>query len=156
MLHIVLVEPEIPPNTGNIGRLCVGTGSRLHLVEPLGFSLDDKSVRRAGLDYWSDLDLQRWPSIDAYLTALNQERARFHLLSTKASRSHTEAQFQDGDHLIFGRETRGLPESLLHQYPDHTLRLPMLPAIRSYNLATAVAGVLFEAVRQTGLCAATA
>ncbi len=147
-LHIVLVEPEIPPNTGNIGRLCVATGARLHLVKPLGFSLEEKALRRAGLDYWQHLDWRLWENL-AQLRAAAAPHARFFFLSTKAQRLYWEAAFQPGDHLVFGRETKGLPESLLAEAgPDACLRLPMAPPARSLNLATAVGAVLYEAVRQ--------
>lgn len=148
MLNIVLHEPEIPHNAGSAGRLALATGSQLHLIKPLGFSLDDKSVRRAGLDYWPDVDLHIWENFDEFLAAHPQ--ARFWLLSTKGKKSPWEADFQDHDFLIFGRETKGLPESLIARHPEKTLRIPMRPdATRSLNLATSVAIVLYEACRQT-------
>ncbi len=147
MLHIVLVEPEIPPNTGNIARLCLAAGARLHLVEPLGFSLDDKYLRRAGMDYWEQVDVQRWPSFRA-LRESADSNARFFFLTTKSSRSYWTESFTDGDHLVFGRETKGLPESLLAANSDHCLTIPMEPAARSLNLATSVGIVLYEAKRQ--------
>ncbi|MGE9268524.1 MAG: tRNA (cytidine(34)-2'-O)-methyltransferase [Verrucomicrobiales bacterium] len=149
MLHIVLYQPEIPHNTGSAGRLALATGARLHLIKPLGFSLDEKSVRRAGLDYWKDVDLQLWDSLDELLAA--HPAARCWFLSTKAKKSLWHADFADGDFLIFGPETRGLPESLLHAQPDGALRIPMQPdSTRSLNLATSVAIVLYEACRQLG------
>ena len=150
MLHVVLVEPEIPPNTGNIGRLCLGTGAELHLIEPLGFELDDKSLKRAGLDYWRKVRVRRWPNWDAFVRAcVPGERAFF--LTTKASRSYWDARFRDGDYLIFGRETRGLPEPLLRAHHSQCLTIPMEPETRSLNLATSVGIVLYEAVRQIRL-----
>lgn len=146
-LHVVLVEPEIPPNTGNIGRLCVAAGARLHLIKPLGFSIDDQAVRRAGLDYWEHLDLQLWDSLEA-LQAAAGEAARFFYLTTKIERVYWKASFTRGDYLVFGRETRGLPESLLREHPDQCLTIPMAPEARSLNLATAAGIVLYEAVRQ--------
>lgn len=150
--HIVLVEPEIPPNTGNIARLCQATGARLHLVEPLGFSLDDKALRRAGMDYWKECDVRIWPSFDAW----RQEHAETALwfFTTKAESSFWAAKFGCGDALIFGRETKGLPESLLAKHPSRLLRIPMVPGSRSLNLATSVGIALFEALRQVEPAAA--
>jgi tRNA (cytidine/uridine-2'-O-)-methyltransferase len=152
MFHVVLVEPEIPPNTGNIARLCLATGSRLHLVKPLGFSLDEKSLRRAGLDYWQDVDLRIWDSFDQLFEDAGggEGTARFHFLTTKASQAYWSASFQPGDYLVFGRETKGLPESLLEKHPDRLLTIPMPgDAARSLNLATSAGIVLYEALRQT-------
>ena len=146
MFNVVLVEPEIPPNTGNIGRLCLATRSTLHLVRPLGFSLDDRTLRRAGLDYWREVDLQLWDSLGALQHARPGE-ARYFYLTTKATRPYHAVSFQTGDFLVFGRETKGLPESLLHEHADDLLTIPM-HGTRSLNLATAVAIVLFEAIRQ--------
>lgn len=146
MLHVVLVEPEIPPNTGNIARLCLGAGARLHLVEPLGFSLDEKYLKRAGMDYWDKCDIHRWPSLDALQAEAGE--ARFFYLTTKTQRPYWEQSFQEGDYLVFGRETKGLPESLLAAHPDHCLTIPMQPEARSLNLATSAGIVLYEAVRQ--------
>ena len=146
MLHIVLVEPEIPPNTGNIGRLCLAAGARLHLVGPLGFSLDDRSLKRAGLDYWAEVDVHRWESLEA-LQAQAGPAARFFYLTTKTERPYWSQAFQAGDHLVFGPETRGLPESLLADRAAACLTIPQR-AGRSLNLATAVGIVLYEAVRQ--------
>lgn len=147
MFHLVLFAPEIPFNAGAAGRLCLATGSTLHLIKPLGFSLDDKQVRRAGLDYWKDVPLHIWDSLPALQAAF--PKRRFWLLSTKGSQSHWDAQFQTGDFFLFGPESRGLPESLLTQNPDKVLRIPMQEAsTRSLNLATSVAIVLYEAWRQ--------
>ena len=147
MLNIVLVEPEIPPNTGNVGRLCLATGARLHLVKPLGFSLDDRALRRAGLDYWREVDVQLWDSLDEIFASAKPEQ-RFHFLTTKVARAYWEARFEDGDFLVFGRETKGLPEPLLAVKRDDCLTIPMSGSTRSLNLATAVGIVLYEAVRQ--------
>ncbi|MDQ6808641.1 MAG: tRNA (cytidine(34)-2'-O)-methyltransferase [Verrucomicrobiota bacterium] len=145
MFNVVLVEPEIPPNTGNIGRLCLATGSTLHLVRPLGFALDDRQLQRAGLDYWKEIDLRLWDSLADLKAA--QPEARWFYLTTKTDRAYSDVAFTAGDFLVFGRETRGLPEVLLAANADALLRIPMI-GTRSLNLATAVAIVLFEAMRQ--------
>jgi len=146
MFNVVLVEPEIPPNTGNIGRLCLATRSTLHLVRPFGFSLDDRQLRRAGLDYWDEVPLQLWDSFNA-LQQAQPTGTRFYFLTTKSQRPYYEIKFRQGDFLVFGRETKGLPEQLLTANADHSVTIPM-HGTRSLNLATAVAIVLFEAVRQ--------
>ena len=145
MFNVVLVEPEIPPNTGNISRLCLATQSTLHLVRPFGFSLDDRQLKRAGLDYWEDVDLRTWDSF-SQLEQANPD-ARYFFLTTKTKRAYHEVKFERGDFLVFGRETKGLPEPLLAANVDNCLTIPM-HGTRSLNLATAVAIVLFEAVRQ--------
>ncbi len=147
MFNVVLVEPEIPPNTGNIARLCLATGSRLHLVEPLGFSIDDRQLRRAGMDYWHQVDLIYWKNLTEFETATRSPARRF-LMTTKSERNYWDAKFCDGDYLVFGRETKGLPESLLLSASENCLTIPMASGARSLNLATAVAIVLFEGVRQ--------
>jgi tRNA (cytidine/uridine-2'-O-)-methyltransferase len=147
MFHIVLVEPEIPPNTGNIGRLCLATGAHLHLVKPLGFDLDDRTLKRAGLDYWAEVQVTLWESFTALRSAQPAE-TRWHFLTTKATRAYWDAEFRPGDFLVFGRETKGLPESLLAANADHCLTIPMRPQTRSLNLATATGIVLYEAMRQ--------
>ena len=148
MFHIVLIEPEIPHNAGAAGRLALATDSTLHLVEPLGFSLEDKHVRRTGLDYWQDVKLRLWKSFDE-LRAAADDNARFWFLSTKANSSPWQAKFLPGDYLVFGRETRGLPENLITEAGERALRIPMVPgSTRSLNLSTAVAIVLYEAARQ--------
>ncbi len=147
MFNIVLVEPEIPPNTGNIARLCLATQSRLHLVEPLGFSISDRQLRRAGMDYWHQVDLVSWKNLADFETATRSPVRRF-LLTTKSKRNYWEAKFREGDYLVFGRETKGLPESLLLAESKNCLTIPMASGARSLNLATAVAIVLFEGVRQ--------
>ncbi|HEY3602739.1 MAG TPA: tRNA (cytidine(34)-2'-O)-methyltransferase [Chthoniobacterales bacterium] len=146
MINVVLVEPEIPPNTGNIGRLCLATRSTLHLVRPLGFSIDDRTLRRAGLDYWTEVDLRCWDSLGQLQTA-QPATARYFYLTTKSDRPYHAVRFEPGDFLVFGRETKGLPEPLLHQHSEKLLTIPM-HGTRSLNLATAVAIVLFEAIRQ--------
>lgn len=147
MLHIVLVEPEIPQNTGNIARTCAATGCVLHLVEPLGFSIDDKKLKRAGLDYWHLLDIRYYKGLDAFFEA--NAGANYFYLTTKAPRSYHEATYQDGDFLLFGKETKGLPESLLIANPERCVRIPMREGARSLNLSNAVAVTAFEALRQT-------
>ncbi len=147
MLHVVLIEPEIPPNTGNVARLCLAASARLHLVEPLGFSLDDRALRRAGMDYWHEVDVHLWPSFSA-LQAAATPSTRFHFFTTKTPRAYWSSAFLDGDHLVFGRETRGLPESLLERHAADCVTIPMAPAARSLNLATSVGIALYEAKRQ--------
>lgn len=146
MLHVVLVEPEIPQNTGNIARTCLAAGARLHLVEPLGFEIDGPALRRAGMDYWERCDVLRWPSFENLRAGA--AGARFHFLTTKSKTSYWQARFADGDYLVFGRETRGLPESLLAAEATRALTIPMKPGARSLNLATSVGIVLYEACRQ--------
>jgi tRNA (cytidine/uridine-2'-O-)-methyltransferase len=146
VFNVVLVEPEIPPNTGNVGRLCLATKSTLHLVKPLGFSLEDRQLKRAGLDYWEDVDVTTWDSFDALIKA-KQPGERHFFMTTKTRRPYWDIQFRPGDFLIFGRETKGLPEGLLEANSDNCITIPM-QGTRSLNLATAVAIVLFEAVRQ--------
>jgi len=147
-VNIVLYRPEIPQNTGNIARTCASTGSVLHLIRPMGFEIDDKKLKRAGLDYWHSLDIRYHDGFEAFLRAENP--ARVWLLTTKASQLYTDADFTPGDFLVFGRETAGLPEELHKLYPDTRLRVPMTPENRSLNLANAVALVLYEALRQQG------
>src|SRR5262245_11837498 len=149
MFNVVLVEPEIPPNTGNIGRLCLATRSTLHLVKPLGFSLDDRQLKRAGLDYWEEVPLQMWDSFDA-LHRAQSRNMRYFFLTTKSRQPYYEAKFRKNDFLAFGRETKGLPDNLLAANAENCITIPM-HGTRSLNLATAVAIVLFEAVRQQQL-----
>jgi tRNA (cytidine/uridine-2'-O-)-methyltransferase len=146
LFNVVLVEPEIPPNTGNVGRLCLATKSTLQLVKPFGFSLDDRQLRRAGLDYWDEVDLRVWDSF-AQLLSKQAPQTRYFYLTTKTQRAYWDAKFMAGDFLVFGRETKGLPESLLTANTADCITIPM-HGTRSLNLATAVAIVLFEAVRQ--------
>ena len=147
MLNIVLVEPQIPPNTGTIGRLCVNLGATLHLIKPLGFDIDDKAVKRAGLDYWSQLDLVVWESFADFLT-VHPIDDRSHLATTKTDRLYWDADFQRGDYLLFGSETRGLDERLLLEHPDRCLTIPMGSGGRSLNLGVSVGLVAYEALRQ--------
>jgi tRNA (cytidine/uridine-2'-O-)-methyltransferase len=146
MLHVVLYEPEIPPNTGNIARLCVAAGARLHLVEPLGFSLDDKFLRRAGMDYWTKCDIKLWPAFHDLRRQSGD--ARFLFLTKKTGRVYWDERFENNDHLVFGRETKGLPEGLLAANAAQCLTIPMREGARSLNLATAAGIVLYEAIRQ--------
>lgn len=147
MLHVVLYQPEIPHNTGAAGRLCLATGSRLHLIKPLGFSLDDRQLKRAGLDYWSEVDVRIRDSFDALQEDAGSD-ARFFFVTTKARKAFWDADFSRGDcHLVFGPETRGLPEAMLADRPNDCITIPML-GTRSLNLATAVGIVLYEAIRQ--------
>lgn len=148
MFHIVLVEPQIPQNTGNIARTCAVTGARLHLIEPLGFSLSDAQLKRAGLDYWKDLNVQTYADFTSF--ERTHAGARLWLLSTHARRGYSEAAFLDEDFLIFGKETAGLGEAVLARHPDRTLRIPMRETQRSLNLSNAVAIVVYEALRQVG------
>ena len=145
MFNVVLVEPEIPPNTGNVGRLCLATRSTLHLVGPLGFSLNDRQLKRAGLDYWDEVDVREWSSLDELQQA--NASARFFYLTTKAKLPYFEVTFRPRDFLVFGRETKGLPEHVLSENRESCITIPM-HGTRSLNLATAVAIVLFEAMRQ--------
>ena len=145
--NIVLIEPEIPPNTGSIARLCGATDSILHLVKPLGFSTDDKHLKRAGLDYWQYVKIVYWDNFDQFLTA--QDENKLYFLSKKVGRSYTEVHFKSGDYLVFGKETKGLPEEIIRLYADRCCTIPMSnPHIRSLNLATATGIVLYEAIRQ--------
>jgi tRNA (cytidine/uridine-2'-O-)-methyltransferase len=147
MFNVVLVEPEIPPNTGNVARLALATGSTLHLVKPLGFSTDDRQLRRAGMDYWKSVSIKIWDSFDQFEQSSQLCERRF-FFSTKAQKPYWQIRFLSGDYLIFGRETKGLPESLLNRYAKYSFCIPMQTEARSLNLATAVAIVLFEGVRQ--------
>ena len=146
MMHIVLYEPEIPANTGNIGRTCVSTGAHLHLIKPLGFSLEEKEIRRAGLDYWKDLDVSVYENYEDF-TRRNPQ-ARIWYATTKARFVYTEAVFSDGDWLMFGKESSGIPEEILVQHPERCIRIPMVKDNRSLNLSNSVAVVLYEALRQ--------
>ncbi|MEO3943889.1 tRNA (uridine(34)/cytosine(34)/5-carboxymethylaminomethyluridine(34)-2'-O)-methyltransferase TrmL [Gorillibacterium sp. CAU 1737] len=146
--HIVLVEPEIPANTGNISRTCAATGSWLHLVRPLGFSTDDKVLKRAGLDYWDKLHLAYHDSFDE--VRQQYPDARFFCATTKAKQTYTDFEYRDGDFFVFGKETKGLDPDILAAHPNTCIRLPMGPDIRSLNLSNSVAVVLYEGLRQTG------
>lgn len=148
LLNIVLVEPEIPQNCGNIARTCAVTGARLHLIRPLGFDISEKAVRRAGLDYWHMVEVLDYESLDDFFSR-NDVREMW-CLSTKAPRCYTEAEFHDGCYLFFGKETRGLPEPFLDAHYDNCVRIPMAEDARSLNLSNAVAITVYEALRQTG------
>lgn len=147
-IHIVLVEPEIPPNTGNIARSCAATGAHLHLVKPLGFSIDDRSLKRAGLDYWPFVKLEVHESLEEFLQ--KYQGRRMYLATTKGTHRHTDVSFRDEDMILFGRETRGLPKDVIAQHQEDTLRIPMSAdtRLRSLNLANSVNIILFEALRQ--------
>ena len=153
MLNIVLVEPEIPQNCGNIARTCAATGCRLHLIRPLGFDISEKAVRRAGLDYWHMVKVFDYENLEDFFSRNNVKQ--MWCLSTKAPKSYTEAEFADGCYLFFGKETKGLPESFLDEHYDECIRIPMRANTRSLNLSNAVAVTVFEALRQLdfpGLC----
>lgn len=149
MLHVVLHEPEIPANTGNIARTCAATGSVLHLIKPLGFDISDKAVKRAGLDYWYLVDVRVYENLDDFF-AKNDVRC-LRLFSTKAPRQYDEADYPDGCYLMFGKETKGLPEWLRERYADHCLRIPMRAEARSLNLSNSAAILCYEALRQQNL-----
>jgi tRNA (cytidine/uridine-2'-O-)-methyltransferase len=148
LFHVVLHEPEIPNNTGNIGRTCIATGCALHLIKPLGFDTSEKACRRAGLDYWPRLNPAEHDGFEAYLRATGVAQRQLWLFTTKAMRTVWDAEFQPGDHLLFGKETAGLPRDLLERYTDRTLCFPMMPLERSLNLATAVCAAVYEGLRQ--------
>ena len=152
LLHVVLYQPEIPPNTGNIGRSCVAIGAKLWLVKPLGFQINEKELRRAGLDYWPFLEwetVENWENLTQRLAEQFVQR-RIWLLTKRGETSYTAAEYQRGDILLFGCETSGLPEELMDAYADRTLRIPTRPQVRSLNLSSAAALVMYEAVRQLG------
>lgn len=163
-LHVVLVEPEIPPNTGNIARLCAATASPMHLVGTLGFRIDEQSVRRAGVDYWHLVDVRRHLDFEHFLHAFGKEEPagpaggatnKLHLFSALATRSYLDVEYAPGDALVFGRESVGLSEELLARFPDRAVGIPTLGAVRSLNLANAVGIALFEALRKLGALSAT-
>ena len=146
MLNIVLVEPEIPQNCGNIARTCAATGCRLHLIRPLGFDISEKAVRRAGLDYWKDVEVLDYENLQDFFS--KNEVRQMWCLSTKAPQGYTEASFEEGCYLFFGKETKGLPEDFLAEHYGECIRIPMLPDTRSLNLSNAVAITVYEALRQ--------
>ncbi len=148
MLNVVLVTPNIPQNTGAIGRICVNTDTRLHLIKPLSFDIDEKAVRRAGLDYWKLLDLKVWESLEEFLAYHDKDKERFFFATTKTDKPYFEQTFQDGDFLFFGSETEGLPMALMQTNPSHMLTIPMGENGRSLNQAVAVGIVLYDAIRQ--------
>lgn len=145
-LNIVLFEPEIPANTGNIGRTCVATGTRLHLIEPLGFHLNEKAIRRAGMDYWQDLDVTRYINWEDFLT--KNPQAKIYMATTKARKVYTEVSYESDCYLMFGKESGGIPEEILKEYSDCCVRIPMIKETRSLNLSNSVAILLYEALRQ--------
>lgn len=145
-MHIVLHQPEIPGNTGNIGRTCVATGTSLHLIEPLGFRLDEKAIKRAGMDYWQHLDVHRYMNFEEFRS--EHPGAKIWMATTKARRSYTEVSFGPDDFIMFGKESAGIPEEILVEHEETCIRIPMLPEIRSLNLSNSVAIVLYEALRQ--------
>ena len=147
-LNIVLLEPEIPSNTGNIGRTCVATGTRLHLIEPLGFRLNEKAIQRAGMDYWKDLDVTTYLNYEDFLA--KNPGAKIYMATTKAKKLYTEAQYEEDCFIMFGKESAGIPEEILVKHPDTAIRIPMNEDIRSLNHANSVAIVLYEALRQQG------
>ena len=148
MFNIVLYQPEIPQNTGNISRTCACTGSALHIIKPMGFEITDAKLKRAGLDYWDKLKLTYYESLEEFFD--KTKGGRYFYLSKKASKRYTDIAFKDGDFLIFGKETKGLPEHIVFDNPDTALRIPMAEGLRSLNLSNTVALVLYEALRQTG------
>lgn len=146
MLNIVLHEPEIPANTGNIGRTCVAAGARLHLIEPLGFKINEKALKRAGLDYWDRLDVTVYDNYEDFLN--RNPGARIYMATTKAKQTYTEVSYEPDCYIMFGKESAGIPEEILVQHPDMAVRIPMIGDIRSLNLGNSVAIVLYEALRQ--------
>ena len=148
MLNIVLYEPEIPANTGNIGRNCVATNKRLHLIEPLGFRLDEKALKRAGMDYWSDLDVRTYINYEDFLE--KNPDAKIYMATTKAPKAYTEVQYEQDCYIMFGKESAGIPEEILVKHKEDCIRIPMAGDIRSLNLGNSVAIVLYEALRQQG------
>lgn len=148
MFNIVLVEPEIPQNTGNIARTCAATGSKLHIVKPMGFEIDDKKLKRAGLDYWHLLGVVYYENLADFFE--KNAGGRFFFATTKGQHTYAEAKFQDGDYILFGKETKGLPEDLLYKNGEYCIRIPMISEARSLNLSNSVAIVVYEALRQNG------
>lgn len=147
-LNVVLYEPEIPANTGNIGRTCVATNTRLHLIEPLGFRLNEKEIRRAGMDYWKDLEVIRYVNYQDFLE--KNPNARIYFATTKGKQVYTEVSYEPDCYLMFGKESAGIPEEILAAHPETSVRIPMNPDIRSLNLSNSVAILLYEALRQNG------
>ena len=148
MLNIVLHEPEMPANTGNIGRTCVATGSVLHLIEPLGFKINDKTVKRAGLDYWEKLDVRTYINFEEFLE--KNPGAKIYMATTKAKQTYADVQYEEDCYIMFGKESAGIPEEILLDYKETAIRIPMLPAICSLNLSNSVSIVVYEALRQQG------
>ena len=150
MLNIVLHEPEMPANTGNIGRTCVATGTRLHLIEPLGFKINEKQLKRAGLDYWDKLDVTVYDDFDDFLAKNPQAKGRLFMATTKARRSYCDVAYPEDAYIMFGKESAGIPEEILLDYKETAVRIPMLDSIRSLNLGNSVSIILYEALRQQG------
>ena len=147
-MHIILHQPEIPGNTGNIGRTCVATGTPLHLIEPLGFRLDEKAIKRAGMDYWQHLDVHRYMNFEEFRE--KNPDAKIWMATTKAKRTYTEVEYGPDDYIMFGKESAGIPEEILVENEEHCIRIPMLPTIRSLNLSNSVSIILYEALQQNG------
>ena len=148
MINIVLLEPEIPANTGNIGRTCVASGTRLHLIEPLGFKLNEKALKRAGMDYWKDLDVTTYIDFNDFLE--KNPGAKIYMATTKAEKTYADVQYEDGCYIMFGKESAGIPEEILVNNKENCIRIPMVGDIRSLNLGNSVAIILYEALRQEG------
>ena len=146
MINIVLHEPEMPANTGNIGRTCVATGARLHLIEPLGFRINDKMIKRAGMDYWDKLDVTTYVSYEDFLE--KNPGAKVYMATTKSKQTYTDVHYEEDCYIMFGKESAGIPESILQKYPETSIRIPMIGDTRSLNLSNSVAIVLYEALRQ--------
>ena len=149
-LNIVLVEPQIPQNTGNIARTCAATGCGLHIVKPTAFEIDDKKLKRAGLDYWQYLNVQYYDGIDDFFNKTASDTARYHYATTKAPHIYTEVKYTDNDYILFGREDAGLPEEMLYKNEERCIRIPMIEEARSLNLSNSVAIIVYEAMRQVG------
>ena len=150
MINIVLYEPEMPANTGHIGRTCVITGAKLHLIEPLGFHLSEKAVKRAGLDYWQYLNVKYYDNLDDFFKKTSATGARYYYATTKAPHTYVDVEYRDNDYLLFGREDAGLPEELLYEHEERCIRIPMIKEARSLNLSNSVAIIVYEAMRQMG------
>lgn len=148
MFHIVLLEPEMPANTGNIGRTCLATGSRLHLIEPMGFRINDKMLKRAGLDYWDELDVRIYDCYDDFLEQNPRAREKMYMATTKSKQNYTDVHYEPDAYIMFGKESAGIPEEILVQSKETAIRIPMNHEIRSLNLSNSVAIVLYEALRQ--------
>ncbi len=150
MINIVLFEPEIPANTGNIGRTCVATNTRLHLIEPMGFRLNEKAIRRAGMDYWAELDVTTYINYEDFLEKNPEALGHLYMATTKAPNVYTEVAYSEDCYIMFGKESAGIPEEILVHHKENSIRIPMMNEIRSLNLGNSVAVVLYEALRQTG------
>lgn len=146
MINVVLLEPEMPANTGNIGRTCVATGTRLHLIEPMGFSISDKMVKRAGLDYWDKLDVRTYINFEDFLE--KNPNAKIYMATTKSKQTYTDVSYEEDCYIMFGKESAGIPEEILLENKENCIRIPMLPQIRSLNLSNSVSIVVYEALRQ--------